>query len=625
METIFLYPVKVFICSAIFCLYYWIALRNKRFHYYNRFYLLFAFFTSLILPVMQLNWFYIPVENYGAIHWLQSVTVSANHVQQGFLEKYMNAETITATLFLLISIILVIGFLLRIAKIFSFRKNFPVQKIGDVDFINTTIPQAPFSFLNMLFWRKDLSLDSQAGRQIFKHELSHINEKHSLDKLFVQSILCFYLYNPFFYVMQKELSLVHEFIADEKSVGEEGTAALAEMLLEAKFIPNIFLPAQPFFYSPIKRRILMLTTSKKPRYSYVRRLLVLPLLAVTVILFAFKMQDNNPGKQGSSTLLSNVLLLQDTTPYYGIYDSKKIYAVKLMPQQQQVEITLEDGSKKSMTVEEAKKFNIQLPPPPPPAKKGQPEITSVEISNDAFSDKKRTQSSTGNISITADTIYLNSDKSAVKNATIRLESKVGDAPLYVVNGEIISPDKVESISSSSINSINVLKGDAAIKKYGDKGKNGVIEMQTKNSASSPAAETVDNSKDIHLDDVQLSKVNKNDDAKSEEYDKVFLEAQTAAKFPGGPDSWIKYLQRNLNTGILVTAHAPIGKYTVIVSFLVGKDGKISEVKADNDPGYGAAAEAVRVIQRGPNWTPAIQNGKNVEFRQKQAVSFQISK
>lgn len=625
METIFLYPVKVFICSAIFCLYYWVALRNKRFHYYNRFYLLFAFFTSLILPVLQFDWFYIPVENYGAIHWLQSVTVSANHSQQGFLEKYMNVETITASFFLLVSITLVICFLLRIAKIFSFRKKFPVQKIGDVDFINTTIPQAPFSFLNMLFWRKDLSLDSQAGRQIFKHELSHINEKHSWDKLFVQSILCFYWYNPFFYVMQKELSLVHEFIADEKSVGEEGAAALAEMLLEAKFIPNIFLPAQPFFYSPIKRRILMLTTSKKPRYSYVRRLLVLPVLAVTVILFAFKMQDKKVFKPGSDLHISNLVLLQDTIPNFGVYNGKKVYGVKVMTKQQLVEITLEDGTKKSMTVEDAKKFNIQLPPPPPPTKNGQPEISYIEISNNTFSDRKSTQPSSGNISITADTIYLNSDKSAVKNATIHLESKVGDAPLYVLNGEIISPDKVESINTSTINSINILKGDAATKKYGDQAKNGVIEIQTKSTTSSPAAETVNNDKDLKIEDVQLSKVNKNDAAKSEEYDKVFIEAQTAAKFPGGQDSWIKYLQRNLNTGILVTAHAPTGKYTVIVSFLVGKDGKISEVKADNDPGYGAAAEAVRVIQRGPNWTPAIQNGKNVEFRQKQAVSFQISK
>ena len=596
METIFLYPVKVFICSAIFCLYYWVALRNKRFHYYNRFYLLFAFSTSLILPVMQLNWFYIPVENYGAIHWLQSVTVTSNHSQQDFLEKYMNAETITTSFFLLVSIILAIIFLLRISKIFSFRKKFPVQKIGDVDFINTTIPQAPFSFLNMLFWRKDLSLDNQAGRQIFKHELSHINEKHSWDKLFVQSILCFYWYNPFFYLMQKELSLVHEFIADEKSVGEEGAAALAGMLLEAKFIPNIFLPAQPFFYSPIKRRILMLTTSKKPRYSYARRLLVLPVLAVTVLLFAFKMQDKNAGKPGRDIHISNLVLHQDTIPNYGIYKGKKIYGVRVMATQNLVELTLEDKTKKILSIEEAKKLNIQLPPPPPV-------LPYVMVSD---------------VKLSSDTIVLIQDAGTVKNTTIRLTSKAEDAPLYVVNGEIISPDKVESINSTTINSIIVLKGDAATKKYSEKGKNGVIEIQTKSTASSPAAETVDNSNNIHIEDVQLSNGNKNNGDENEDV------TQTEAKFPGGQRGWINYLQQNLRPYILVNAGAPNGKYTVMVSFFVGIDGKISEVKAENDPGYGTAEEAVRVIKNGPKWIPAVQKGKNVVFHQKQAISFQIS-
>ena len=70
--------------------------------------------------------------------------------------------------------------------------------------------------------------------------------------------------------------------------------------------------------------------------------------------------------------------------------------------------------------------------------------------------------------------------------------------------------------------------------------------------------------------------------------------------------------------------APTGNYTVIVSFLVDKRGAISEVKAENDPGYGTAAEAVRVIERGPAWTPAVQNGRNVIYRQKQAITFVIS-
>jgi protein TonB len=57
---------------------------------------------------------------------------------------------------------------------------------------------------------------------------------------------------------------------------------------------------------------------------------------------------------------------------------------------------------------------------------------------------------------------------------------------------------------------------------------------------------------------------------------------------------------------------------------VARDGRISDVKSENDPGYGTKEEAVRVIQRGPNWKPAVQNGRNVIYRHRQTVVFQVS-
>jgi protein TonB len=108
---------------------------------------------------------------------------------------------------------------------------------------------------------------------------------------------------------------------------------------------------------------------------------------------------------------------------------------------------------------------------------------------------------------------------------------------------------------------------------------------------------------------------------NEDYDKVFTSVQVEAAFPG---DWGKYLSRNLNPDVATENGAPAGNYTVVVSFIVDKQGNISEVQADNDPGYGMAAEAVRAIQRGPKWTPALQNGRNVISRKKQPITFQIS-
>lgn len=110
----------------------------------------------------------------------------------------------------------------------------------------------------------------------------------------------------------------------------------------------------------------------------------------------------------------------------------------------------------------------------------------------------------------------------------------------------------------------------------------------------------------------------------EDYDKVFTVVQIPAEFPGGIPAWTKYLERNLNRDLPVENGAPPGKYTVIVSFIVDKNGGISEVKAENDPGYGTKDEAVRVIKRGPNWKPAVQNGRQVIYRHKQSITFMVS-
>ena len=110
----------------------------------------------------------------------------------------------------------------------------------------------------------------------------------------------------------------------------------------------------------------------------------------------------------------------------------------------------------------------------------------------------------------------------------------------------------------------------------------------------------------------------------EDYDKVFTVVQIAAEFPGGIPAWTKYLERNLNRDLPVNNGAPPGKYTVVVSFIVDKNGGISEVQAENDPGYGTKDEAVRVIKKGPTWKPAVQNGRNVIYRHKQSITFQVS-
>ena len=112
--------------------------------------------------------------------------------------------------------------------------------------------------------------------------------------------------------------------------------------------------------------------------------------------------------------------------------------------------------------------------------------------------------------------------------------------------------------------------------------------------------------------------------KEEDGNMVFTTVQIPAEFPGGVNGWSRFLQRNLNSDIPLDNGAPAGKYTVVVSFVVDKTGAISEVVAENDPGFGTKAEAVRVITRGPAWKPAIQNGQQVKYRHRQSITFQVA-
>ena len=111
--------------------------------------------------------------------------------------------------------------------------------------------------------------------------------------------------------------------------------------------------------------------------------------------------------------------------------------------------------------------------------------------------------------------------------------------------------------------------------------------------------------------------------KKEDENKIFEKVEIEASFKGGESAWRKYLERNLNPSAPVDNGAPEGTYTVYVQFVVSKDGSISDVRALTNHGYGMEAEAVKVIKKGPSWTPAIQNGRSVNAYRKQPITFQV--
>ncbi len=288
------YLLKVIICSGILYGYYWLLLRNKVFHKYNRFYLMAAVVLSLLLPLIKINfWQPAPVQTDGVIQVLQAVSNGDEYIDNIIVPASPNSfdlRQLYPLAYLIVSLVLFIIFLHTLYSIFNLVKKYPTQIIDKISFVNTDAKSTPFSFFNYIFWNNSIDIETTTGHQIFKHELAHVQEKHSHDKIFVNSLLIFFWCNPFFWLIRKELNMIHEFIADKKAVEDSDTASFAAMILQAAYPQHRFQLTNNFFYSPIKRRLLMLTKNKNPKVNYFGRVMVLPLLVLIFAAFTFKIK-----------------------------------------------------------------------------------------------------------------------------------------------------------------------------------------------------------------------------------------------------------------------------------------------------------------------------------------------
>jgi periplasmic protein TonB len=113
------------------------------------------------------------------------------------------------------------------------------------------------------------------------------------------------------------------------------------------------------------------------------------------------------------------------------------------------------------------------------------------------------------------------------------------------------------------------------------------------------------------------------DTTAEIEDQIFQRVEKEAEFPGGQPAWRAFLESNLNGDIATKKKAPVGKYTVIVQFIVGYDGTISDIKATTNNGYGMEKEVIRVIRKCPKWTPAQQHGRKVRAYRRQPITFEV--
>lgn len=578
------YLLKVFLCSGLLYLYYQLALKDRAFHHWNRFYLLAAVLLSLTLPLLQFTLF--PHKSEGLVYTVQSAENYLEAITVSAASPALTAEQTVFLSYALVSIGLLLALVVALWRIHKLLQRYSGQRLHNVRFVNTAEPGTPFSFLKTVFWNREISLQSETGQQIFQHELVHVKERHTLDKLFLQAVLILFWCNPFFWLIRRELSFVHEFIADKKAVGEKGTAALSAMILQAVYPQRYNSIVNPFFQQSIKRRLAMLTKIQNPALAYVGRVVALPVMAAVVFAFTVRadVKDETPLR------LNTFVPVTDTLPKA----SKQVASVDVRKKEGQRQLTINytDGSCETLTEQEANRRGL--------------------INNGGYASESRGLT-------TGDTARVE----------FRLKTS-SPKPLVIVDGNEIAYELLSKLDPNKIEAINVLKNESAEALYGTKGKNGVLVITTKQSASDEKAilRLPDASFQLDSTNVKISPEGLQGSViitpvTETSQEPVFQEAEVGASVD--KQQWRNHLEKQLMSYIASAANKGMkpGTYVVNIRFLVEKDGGISDVKALNDPGYGLGAAAVKTVRIGPKWIPAQQNNRIVRSYHTQPITFQI--
>src|SRR4030095_330447 len=299
MKSLLYYLIQVITCSGILYGYYHFFLRNKKFHVYNRFYLLIAAIISIMIPFLNVPVYFTTSETNGSLVLKTITSISSGDFIEpvstapaSIKDNYFNAKSLACFFYILISIIMIARILFSLERIGRIKRKYRVQKFNSIYFVNTAEPGTPFSFFRWLFWNRKIELRSEQGGQIFRHELFHIEQRHSYDILYMKLLTTFFWFNPFFHLIKKEVKTIHEFLADSFAMNQDKKWEYAELLLMQSLNTQQFL-VNPFFHNQLKRRIAMITSSQKTSYRYLRKLMALPVIAIIFLLFAFKIKSHS--------------------------------------------------------------------------------------------------------------------------------------------------------------------------------------------------------------------------------------------------------------------------------------------------------------------------------------------
>lgn len=587
MEAFIMYVFRSVIWLTGFALVYYLFLRNERFFELNRCFLVSGIVASLLLPFITISYkVLIPVSGNEVSDTALPVAVQNLSVNRGHIDYKLVLIIIYAT-----GLAFVAFMIFRQGRsLMRAIRNTGSIPAGPVKLIRSDGYDSPFSFFSWVFVNP--SVPDIEMREIMNHEMVHIRQKHWLDLMLAELLRLLQWFNPMIWIYIRFIRQNHEYIADRVSLQRTSDPAVYRAALLNQIAGSqVISLTQYFSYSLSKKRFTMMEKILNSPYRKLKLLLILPVFAI--VFYAFAKPDyqyapqnagspvQNPVQQVNNKKVTGNIIQPDGKPLQGahiivvgttmgtISDEKGSFSLINIPADAALAISYVGFKSKVIKSEIADKMplkmerdtisldfspaDIPLPPPPPPPSTGM--------------DK-------------------NKEGSPQPPANLNIRNTNGEPPsLIVLDGEITDKD-VKSINPATVESITVLKDEQATGKYGDKGKNGVIEIKTK---------------------------------KTPEPGEMFVAVEELPEFPGGSAAMQFWIQSNLKRPADPVYSKMTGK--VYVNFIVTSKGKISTPMINKSVHPLLDLEAVRLVTSMPDWKPGKQGGKAVDVQMILPVEF----
>ncbi|WP_065220342.1 MULTISPECIES: M56 family metallopeptidase [Butyricimonas] len=486
MGTFFVYILKASFCLTVFYLFYRLLLSKETFHRFNRIALSGILVLSLLIPLCEIT-----VHNNTEIQQtlvnLEQFILQADYVIQAspsIAESSIPVWILVALLVYFIGILFFFG-----RTVYSLVQMLRLVRSGRKEKLEKGITLvihdkeiAPFSWMKyIVISEKDLTENS---KEILTHEIAHIRNRHSIDLLVTDLCICFQWFNPASWLLKQELQTIHEYETDESVIRQGVNAKQYQLLLIKKAVgTRLYSMANSFNHSKLKKRITMMLKEKSSPWARAKYLYVLPLAVVTLTTFA---------RPEISNELNEISAIK-VNDFTSILETKA--ANNLAPEQDS--LTRKNSSTKTVVRGDSAYFYTYTL---------EDSLVSITIASDTFSHKK------GNITprhtFVKDTI-INGTKSSVVITTS------SDSPLFILNGKEVSQETIQNLKSENIQSITVLKDQAAISAYGAKGVHGVVVVEPVESVTATTSVQIVSDTIIILEDGTKVKLSQREGQPSE--------------------------------------------------------------------------------------------------------------